>query len=160
YELSYFVRLYCCICADNCYSRLRPRRLSAACRPLATCRGSDLALSPQLPSIHRKKRMGFHCRWIHGNFETRGPLRDLVKGTFGTQGPVSRLKDAISRKSATRSSNATQMLLTERIRFGFAVFFSWRFVNTPYHVKNVAQLDEKLRALRTRFLSQTLTVVV
>ncbi len=48
-----------------------------------------------------------------------------------------------------------------RLRFGFSVVFSWRFLNTPYQPRNLPKLDDKLRQSRSRFLTHTaLTIVV
>jgi hypothetical protein len=83
---------------------------------------------------------------------------------FTLQGPATELK---SRKDdgplASRSSNSSQPVddAASRLRFGFSVLFSWRFVNTPYQVRNLPQLDDRLRQSRGRFLASTaLTIVV
>ena len=48
-----------------------------------------------------------------------------------------------------------------RLRFGFSALFSWRLLNTPWEVRNVPKLDDRLRRSRARFLAHTtLTIVV
>ncbi|KAK8075552.1 hypothetical protein PG997_010215 [Apiospora hydei] len=86
------------------------------------------------------------------SFDTRGPSRDLVSGDISTTPPVGP-QDTKS-EGSTGSKPHESQLLTERIKFGLAVFFSWRFVNTPQQVKNLPKHDQRLRMSRSRFLSQ------
>ncbi|KAK8122767.1 hypothetical protein PG984_011437 [Apiospora sp. TS-2023a] len=73
-------------------------------------------------------------------------------------------RDSHEQKSlGTRNSAAktSRWLVLQRIKFGLAVFFSWRFINTPHQVRNLPQLDGRLRASRARFLCHAaLTVMV
>ncbi|KAI1493660.1 membrane bound O-acyl transferase family-domain-containing protein [Biscogniauxia mediterranea] len=81
------------------------------------------------------------------SFELHGPAKDLIRGTTTTT------------KTISRESQQSQLIA--RIKFGFSVFFSWRFVNTPYQVRNVPRLDAKLRSSRARFLAHTaLTIII
>lgn len=84
------------------------------------------------------------------SFDLQGPARDLIRGTAPIQTAMPTLKPVSLGSS-----------IKERLRFGIAVFFSWRFVHTPYQVKRLPQLDPRLRSSRTRYLFQTaMTVVV
>ncbi|KAK7987258.1 hypothetical protein PG988_002246 [Apiospora saccharicola] len=81
------------------------------------------------------------------SFDIHGPSRN----TFEQKSPR-------TRNSAAKKS---RWLVLQRLKFGLAVFFSWRFVNTPHQVRNLPQLDGRLRASRARFLCHTvLTIVV
>ncbi|KAI1079751.1 membrane bound O-acyl transferase family-domain-containing protein [Whalleya microplaca] len=88
-------------------------------------------------------------RW---SFELQGPMNDLIRGTSQAVSP--RLPNKLGRKEARLSD------IICRLKFGFSVFFSWRFVNTPYQVKHLPQLDENLRSSRVRFLTHTALTVV
>lgn len=92
------------------------------------------------------------------SFDIRGPSRDLVKGET-TAPPPGGLNSPDIGDSAMESRRWSH-LPAERIRFGLAVFFSWRFVNTPYQAKNLPRLDETLKTSRSRFLFQTALTVV
>ncbi|KAK8016626.1 hypothetical protein PG993_014815 [Apiospora rasikravindrae] len=99
------------------------------------------------------------------SFDGGGPLRDPVRRARVAVIPGSRdPKDSTSRGPVGRKSQDRYPQLSsisKRFKFGLAVFFSWRFVNTPQQVRNLPQLSPKLRASRTRFLSHTaLTIVV
>lgn len=84
------------------------------------------------------------------SFDLQGPSRDLIRGTRSAQ----------SAKSASRSVRRKSGIAA-RLRFGFGVFFSWRFVKTPYQVRGVPQLDPRLRSSRARYLlNRAATIVI
>ncbi|KAI2621802.1 membrane bound O-acyl transferase family-domain-containing protein [Hypoxylon sp. NC1633] len=88
-------------------------------------------------------------RW---NFETRGPERDLVQLTTYSTTPR---PSSESGPNGLRQSN-----VVSRTRFGFSIFFSWRFVNTPYQVRNIPELKKELRSSKARFLRHTAATIV
>ncbi|KAK7961880.1 membrane bound O-acyl transferase family-domain-containing protein [Apiospora aurea] len=92
-------------------------------------------------------------------FDAGGPSRDPVKmarvavATDSLNSKNLNLRGSAGRKSQTRSPRVSSIF--DRFKFGLAVFFSWRFVNTSHQARNLSQLDPKLRTSRTRFLVHT-----
>ena len=76
------------------------------------------------------------------DFELQGPRNDIIRGT--TQ--------VVPQKTPI-TTIYSQSEIFSRLKFGLWVFCSWRFVNTPYEVKNIPRLNKKLRQSRTRFLA-------
>ena len=94
------------------------------------------------------------------SFDAQGPSRDPTKRV-----QVSVPRGSRERKTPPRSrkpaAGASLPPVLQRVKFGVSVFFSWRFVDTPHQVRNLPQLDGRLRASRARFLCHTaLTIVV
>lgn len=80
-------------------------------------------------------------RW---SFELQGPENDLIKGTT----------HIAPSKAPTRPQAKTShgFEIIDRFKFGLWVFCSWRFVNTPFQVRNILRLDDSLSQSRLRFL--------
>ena len=77
----------------------------------------------------------------------------LAPWEFSLQGPAT---DPSLKRRGKHADTAAA-----RLRFGFKVVFSWRFLGTPYQPRNVPQLDARLRRSRARFLAHTvLTIAV
>lgn len=88
-------------------------------------------------------------------YELQGPKRDFIKkplGHLASHKPV-------NYTTTTRERNSFSVL--PRLKFGLMVFCSWRFVNTPYQVRNVPPLGENLYRNRIAFLIRTgITIAV
>lgn len=97
--------------------------------------------------------VGFLSRW---NFELQGPVRDLAKGPF-----IRHAKIRPASKLATTRQKDSSFSILARLKFGFSVFCSWRFIDTPHQVRNVPVLGENMRHNRTAFLMYTgITITV
>ncbi|KAI0018950.1 membrane bound O-acyl transferase family-domain-containing protein [Xylariomycetidae sp. FL0641] len=79
-------------------------------------------------------------RW---SFELQGPANEMVTPVH--PGPVAR---------GTRIGG-----ILPRLAFGCSICASWRFINTPYQVRNVPQLSEKQQASRRSFLMHTAATI-
>lgn len=89
------------------------------------------------------------------DFELQGPVRDFAKGPI-VRHEKARLpseKDSTSDPATTQEVNDDSILA--RLKFGLWVFCSWRFVDTPYQVRNVPKLEDNLRHNRSAFLIHT-----
>lgn len=53
-----------------------------------------------------------------------------------------------------------QSEVLSRMKFGFSIIFSWRFINTPYQVRNVPLLKEELSSSKARFLTHTAFTII
>ncbi|ETS87869.1 hypothetical protein PFICI_01697 [Pestalotiopsis fici W106-1] len=82
------------------------------------------------------------------SFDLQGPARDLIRGIT-------------AKPAATPAAHSArgESGFSARLRYGFAVFFSWRFVKTPYQVKHLPQLDPCLLSSRRRYLWHTTVTI-
>ncbi|KAK7914119.1 membrane bound O-acyl transferase family-domain-containing protein [Apiospora marii] len=94
------------------------------------------------------------------SFDDHGASRDPSKIVQGSAPRGSRQRQATP-SSRQHAPETPRSQVLQRVKFGLSVFFSWRFVNTPHQVRNLPQLDGRLRASRARFLCHTaLTIVI
>lgn len=97
--------------------------------------------------------VGVLSRW---NFELQGPVRDLAKRPL-----IRHAKGRPASKFATTRQKDSSFSILARLKFGFLVFCSWRFIDTPHQVRNVPVLGENMRRNRTAFLMHTgITIAV
>lgn len=85
-------------------------------------------------------------------FSAAGPERDLARATTQSTTP--------NASSESGLNPLHQSEVASRMKFGFSIIFSWRFVNTPYQVRNIPPLKEELPSSKARFLSHTAATIV
>ncbi|KAI1460936.1 membrane bound O-acyl transferase family-domain-containing protein [Annulohypoxylon moriforme] len=75
----------------------------------------------------------------------------LSRWSFGNWGQST--APSASSKSGLKPSHQSEVV--SRMKFGFSMIFSWRFINTPYQARNIPPLEEELRSSKARFLTHT-----
>lgn len=92
-------------------------------------------------------------RW---SFDAQGPAKNglLVRGASRVSGGSAEPQPRAAQPSYPPPGAKA------RLMFGVSVFFSWRFINTPYQVRNVPTLDAKLHSRRRFLLDTGLTIIV
>lgn len=85
-------------------------------------------------------------------YDLQGPARDL---SSSSQQRPARPKETGTRASGVPADHDHIHIILSRLKFGAWVFTSWRFVNTPYQVRNIPPLKDYLRQDRIAFLLHT-----
>ncbi|KAI1101611.1 hypothetical protein F4804DRAFT_315398 [Jackrogersella minutella] len=85
-------------------------------------------------------------------FEPRGPAKGLAKASthYTTVGSSS--------ESTPKQPHKSEVV--SRTNFGVSMFFSWRFINTPYQVRNIPVLKEELGSSKARFLTHAAATII
>lgn len=77
-------------------------------------------------------------------YELQGPAKDISRNSLPP-----------NMKKSTQANKGAPAVILSRLRFGFYVSTSWRFINTPYQVRNIPPLKDHLRRNRAAFLLHT-----
>ncbi|KAK4220699.1 membrane bound O-acyl transferase family-domain-containing protein [Podospora fimiseda] len=81
----------------------------------------------------------------------------LSKWTYENQGPENEL---IKPWGPSLSKKNTPDGFFSRLKYGFGIMFSWRFVDTPYAARGLPRLEENLHKSRRAFLAHTLKTII
>lgn len=85
-------------------------------------------------------------------YHLQGPARDL---SSSSQRRPAHPKEAGPRANGVPADLHHTHGILSRLQFGAWVFTSWRFINTPYQVRNIPPLENRLRQDRVAFLVHT-----